>query len=129
MFLCSDTIDMNGVKLLDFLGINICEGHVFSPNSKLRKQIVPEKPIADKAKCQQKRYGMSWAQRLKRVFAIEIEECQKCGGKMKVIASIEDPAVIEKILNHLGLDGAAEPHNRSPPTCASGLFDPAATLI
>jgi len=37
---------------------------------------------------------MTWAQRLKRVFAIEIEKCEKCGGKVKIIACIEDPEVI-----------------------------------
>jgi hypothetical protein len=44
---------------------------------------------------------MTWAQRLKRVFAIEIDTCRRCGGKLKVISSIEDPAVIERILEHL----------------------------
>ena len=33
---------------------------------------------------------MSWMQRLKRVFAIDIESCPDCGGKLRVIASIED---------------------------------------
>ena len=32
-------------------------------------------------------------QRLKRVFAIEIEKCERCGGKVKIIACIEDPVV------------------------------------
>jgi len=35
--------------------------------------------------------AMSWVQRLKRVFAIEIATCARCGGKLKVIASIEEP--------------------------------------
>ena len=34
---------------------------------------------------------MSWAQRLKRVFSIEIERCEHCGGAVKIIATIEDP--------------------------------------
>ncbi len=29
---------------------------------------------------------MSWAQRLKRVFRIDIETCEHCGGAVKVIA-------------------------------------------
>ena len=66
-----------------------------------------------------KAYSMTWAQRLKRVFAIEIEKCEKCGGKVNIIASIEDPEVIEKILKHLGLDEASQVKNRSPPV---GLF-------
>jgi hypothetical protein len=44
---------------------------------------------------------MSWARRLKRVFGIEIEDCARCGGKLRVIASIEEPEVIAKILAHL----------------------------
>ena len=45
--------------------------------------------------------AMSWARRLKRVFGIEIEDCARCGGKLQVIASIEEPQVIAKILAHL----------------------------
>jgi len=37
---------------------------------------------------------------LKRVFAIEIETCQRCGGKLEVIASIEDAELIGRILAH-----------------------------
>ena len=47
---------------------------------------------------------MTWAMRLKRVFGMDIEVCPECGGKLKVISSIEEPEVIEQILNHLGLD-------------------------
>jgi hypothetical protein len=50
-----------------------------------------------------KHAAMSWAQRLKRVFGIEIESCEHCGGAVKIIASIEDPQVIGRILEHLGL--------------------------
>lgn len=41
------------------------------------------------------------ARRLKRVFGIEIEGCARCGGKRAIIASIEEPEVIAKILAHL----------------------------
>ena len=47
------------------------------------------------------------------------DKCDKCGGRVKIIASIEDPEVIEKILKHLGLDEASQARNRSPP---EGLF-------
>ena len=52
---------------------------------------------------------MSWARRLKRVFGIEIEDCARCGGKLKVIASIEEPQVIAKILAHLEKTAPAQP--------------------
>ena len=44
---------------------------------------------------------MTWAQRLKRVFNIDIETCVRCGGAVKVIACIEEQEVIDKILAHL----------------------------
>ena len=44
---------------------------------------------------------MTWAQRLKRVFIIDIETCPSCGGAVQIIARVEDPVVIEKILTHL----------------------------
>ena len=44
---------------------------------------------------------MSWMQRLKRVFAVDIETCPECGGKLRVIACIEDPPLIAKILGHM----------------------------
>jgi hypothetical protein len=44
---------------------------------------------------------MSWARRLKRVFGVEIERCARCGGQLKIIASIEEPPLIAKILSHL----------------------------
>jgi hypothetical protein len=56
---------------------------------------------------------MNWARRLKRVFAIEIERCVRCGGRLNVIASIEEPELIERILAHRrergggGADGLA----------------------
>jgi hypothetical protein len=36
-----------------------------------------------------------------RVIGIEIEGCARCGGKLGIIASIEDPEVIAKILLHM----------------------------
>ena len=55
------------------------------------------------------------------------ETCSECGGDVKIIACIEDPAVIQKILVHL--DGNATsaatgllPDCRSPPSLLMGLF-------
>ena len=55
---------------------------------------------------------MSWVRLLKRVFPIDVERCPHCGGDLKIIAAIEEPAVIVKILTHLGLPARAPP--RSP---------------
>ena len=44
---------------------------------------------------------------LKRVVGIDIEHCPQCGGALKIIAAIEEPAVIVRILTHLGLPARA----------------------
>ena len=62
---------------------------------------------------------MNWARRLKRVFGIEIEGCSRCGGKLRVIASIEEPEVIAKILAHLERM-APEQHQSQLPRGARG---------
>ena len=64
---------------------------------------------------------MTWAQRLKRVFNIDITICNRCGGEVKIIACIEDPMVIKKILDHLDAKSGALasvsqlPEPRAPP--------------
>ena len=44
--------------------------------------------------------AMTWAQRLKRVFNIDIRVCARCGGPARVIA-YRGPDVIDRILDHL----------------------------
>jgi hypothetical protein len=63
---------------------------------------------------------MTWAQRLKRVFGIDVETCRVCGGAARVIACIEDPVVIKTILTHLEKKAARDsgvqiPDSRAPP--------------
>jgi hypothetical protein len=70
--------------------------------------------------------SMTWAQRLKRVFKIDIEICRACGGAVKVIADIEDPVMIRKIRDHLKEKGEYPdafrlPERRGPPPAR--LFD------
>ena len=93
---------------------------VLAPNAKLRKAPVPvptETAPAHAGDCAPTPAGsakrrMRWAQLLKRVFDIDIERCPHCGGHLKLIAAIEEPAAIARILTHLGL--AAQPPPRVP---------------
>ena len=116
--------------------VNLTRYHgVFAPNSSHRARVTPAKRGKGQTKAPdepqdqtptERRAAMTWAQRLKRVFNIDIETCSKCGGAVKVIACIEDSAVIERILAHLNekvLPGQALPlpKCRAPPQAV--LFD------
>ncbi|MEM9388552.1 MAG: transposase, partial [Pseudomonadota bacterium] len=107
--------------LVPRLRVNLTRFHgVLAPKAKWRGAVTPSgrgrggRPEPEKAQdppesCDPaKRQAMSWAQRLKRVFRIEIERCARCGGKVRVIAAIEDPKVIERILAHVGALGSGE---------------------
>jgi hypothetical protein len=111
--------------------VNLVRYHgVFAPANPLRGLITPARrgkggsprpePTAEEAGAGHRR-SMTWAQRLRRVFNIDIETCEVCGGPVKVIASIEEPGVISKILQHLRQDEAKQPRPlaRGPPS----LFD------
>ena len=72
-----------------------------APHAKLRAAIAPNAPedatgqAADHAHHSPAR--MSWVRLLKRVFDIDMEHCPNCGGRLKIIAVIEEPPVIVRM--------------------------------
>jgi hypothetical protein len=85
---------------------------VFAPNSKLRAQVTASQRGKNSPKLANKEHNpsdnpyqagsMGWAQRLKRVFNIDITECEKCQRtNVTVIACITAYLVILRILRHL----------------------------
>jgi hypothetical protein len=56
---------------------------------------------------------------VKRVWQADVLSCPKCGGRMRLIAVVQDPVVVEKILRHLGL------WERGPPAARRVVLDPA----
>jgi hypothetical protein len=90
--------------------INLTRYHgVLAPNHRWRGEITPArrgkgvKRISnDEVRSPAERHtAMTWAQRLKRVFSMDIEVCGHCGGSVRVIACIEAQDVIDRILAHL----------------------------
>jgi len=90
--------------------VNLTRFHsVFALNSKWRVQVTPakrgvarkfpEEESSDKSLAE-RHIALNWAQRLKRVFSIDVEIFSECSGAVKVIACIEDQSVIEKILSY-----------------------------
>ena len=43
------------------------------------------------------------------MFNVDIETCARCGGPMKIVAIIEDPAVTKAILAHLDKTASRTP--------------------
>ena len=127
------------VSLVPRPRVNLTRFHgVFAPNSKYRARVTPAKRGKGKtAKTPkgapdqtpaEKRASITWAKRLKRVFYIDIETCGECGGDARIIASIEDPVVIQKILTHLDDNAAFAatailPDCRASPSPKTGLFN------
>ena len=110
---------------------------VFAPNAKWRAQLTPsgrgKRPATDVASAGaniddrspiERRRAMTWAQRLKRVFNIDVSTCGHCGGTLRIVASIEEPTAIRAILAHFAKHGAREkahyrPAPRAPPAVAA----------
>lgn len=90
--------------------VNLTRYHgVLAPNHRWRGLVTPAKrgkgvkPLsnAEVRSAAERHAAMTWAQRLKRVFNIDIEVCSRCGGSVRVIACIEDEDIIDRILAHL----------------------------
>jgi len=67
----------------------------------------------------------AWSGLMRRAFQADVLACPRCGGRMTVLATIEDPAVIHRILTHLGL--STEGGEALPGARASPLAHPAPT--
>jgi hypothetical protein len=47
-----------------------------------------------------------WAELLRRVFAVDVEVCARCGGAMQIVSFVTEPAVAARILAPLARRGA-----------------------
>ena len=63
----------------------------------------------------------AWADLLRRTFAIDVLACPECGGRLRLLATIEERAVVEKILRHLGLPVDTPVPARAPTWLAPAL--------
>ena len=61
----------------------------------------------------------SWAALMHRAFGIDVLACPQCGGRLRLIATLHDPAVIRKILAHLALGHSGQSPGPPHPDLAS----------
>jgi hypothetical protein len=59
-----------------------------------------------------------WAELMRRTFGVEVLACPRCGGRLRLVALIDQASVIQRILRHLGLPtDVPEPRPaRAPPS-------------
>jgi hypothetical protein len=81
---------------------------VLAPNSKIRSSIVPKynklkTRINSKESIISLDGRLSFSKLLKRVFNIDVEKCESCGGRLEIISVVRDRSVIRKILKHIGI--------------------------
>lgn len=97
---------------------------VFAPHSKHRARIVPRRPQATPAPATaspqrplRSRSRLDWASLLRRVFALDVLHCERCGGRRLLLSMVTEAKIAQKILAHLGLQAEAPAQSpaRSPP--------------
>ena len=100
----------------------------FASNAKWRKEIVPAPPAPVPAPCSTPPPStaprddatpapddappparMPWADLLARVYKADVLKCERCGGRMTVLAYITERDVVHQILDHLGLPSTGPP--------------------
>jgi hypothetical protein len=52
---------------------------------------------------------LTWSELLRRVFALDVLECPRCGGRMRILATIHPPDATQAILDCLDLPSRAPP--------------------
>jgi len=65
-----------------------------------------------------------WAELLRRTFAIDVTTCPGCGGPLRLLALVKDPAGIARYLRYLGEPTVPPPRSpaRAPPYWKSSVY-------
>ena len=102
---------------------------ILGPAAKDREKVVPRSrpaeygrpiPVAEVREIDATRLPrfnrLPWAVLLKRVCLLDVLECPKCAGRMKIVAVVIAPESVRQILKHLGLPTEAPQfHAARPP--------------
>ena len=92
---------------------------VLAPRARARDRIVPAQPGAEPAaedaspSAAACGHRLRWATLLARVFSSDLSQCAACGGRLRIVAALIDPASIRIYLEGVGLP--AMPPPRAPP--------------
>jgi hypothetical protein len=108
--------------------INLLLYHgLLAPHARWRSQVVgygrPAPPQAPEVHPRPRGAGTpgpwTWAALMRRVLTIDVLACPRCGGRLRVIATIQDPLAVPAILARLGRSDHPEPPGPAPPAPAA----------
>ena len=118
--------------------INLILYHgVLAPNARWRARVVAEGAVAaatlptgsphgeDATAKPPPRYW-SWARLMQRAFELDVLACPRCGGRLRLIATVEVPREIREVLDALAL--STEPVDRADPPSPSVGATPSASV-
>ena len=104
--------------------INLALDHgVLAPNARWRAQVVRYTRPALDAHALDPAAGpravrtprpWTWAALMRRVWDRDVLACPRWGGRLRVIAGVQDPAVLRPILAHLARADAPDPPRPAP---------------
>ena len=97
---------------------------VLAPRARDRGRIVPAKPneesAADRASSAPPcGHRLRWATLLARVFSSDLSACATCGGRLRIVATLTDPASIRTYLEGVGLPAMPPPRALRSPSSSS----------
>lgn len=109
----SSLIPPAGMNLIRYFGI-------LAPAAKHRAKVVPVPEVeldlhptaTPEPEAPRPSGGVDWASLLRRVYDLDALRCP-CGGRIRILSVIEDPAVIRRILGHLKLPVEPAPRSRA----------------
>ena len=92
---------------------------VLAPRASWRTEIVPHAPVSatdvmpDESRSagsvSSPNRGWRWADLMRRVFALDVLACPRCGGRRRLIAVLEASDITARILRHLHLPTEVPP--------------------
>jgi hypothetical protein len=96
----------------------------FAPNSNIRQKIVLRPQVKkgfyfDEEDKQIKNLTVS--KLLAKTFGVDVLHCDGCGGKLRLVAAVQDPRSIKRYLEHIGED--SKPPARAPPLFRQQAID------